>query len=91
MRRIILLIAAAALMAAMMTVMSAPAFAAPLGVSTDPADYVPDISIQSGQEGDPVWGYFRLSDGCVDFFGAIDVPGHTSDTSDEFQGPVCLF
>ena len=91
MRRIILLIAAAALMAAMMTVMSAPAFAAPPGFSTDPADYVPDISIQSGQEGDPVWGYFSLSDGCVDFFGAVDVPGHTSDTSDEFQGPVCLF
>jgi hypothetical protein len=24
-------------------------------------------------------------------FGALDVPGHTSDTSNEFQGPVCLF
>ena len=90
MRRIILLIAAA-LMAVMMMVMSAPAIATPLGVSTDPADSVPDISIQSGQEGDPVWGYFSLSDGCVDFFGAIDVPGHSSDTSNEFQGPACLF
>jgi len=90
MRRIILMITAAALMATMMTVMSAPAFAAPLGVSTDPIDYVPEFSVRSGQEGDPVWGYFSLSDGCVDFFGAIDVPGHSSDTSDEFQGPVCL-
>jgi len=91
MRRIILLITAAALMAAMLTVLSVPALAAPPEVSTDPVGYVPDISIQSGQEGDPVWGYFSLSDGCVDFFGAVDVPGHTSDTSNEFQGPVCLF
>ena len=91
MRRIIMSVTVALVMAAMLTVMSASAFAAPPGVSTDPVDYVPDISIQSGQEGDPVWGYFSLSDGCVDFFGAIDVPGHTSDTSNEFQGPVCLF
>jgi hypothetical protein len=90
MRRIILLITAA-LMAATMTVLSAPAFAAPLGVSTDHVDYVADISIQLGQEGDQVWGYFSLSDGCVDFFGAIDVPAHSSDTSNEFQGPACLF
>lgn len=90
MRRIFLVLTAAALMVVMITVMSAPAFAAPLGASIDPTDYVPDISIQSGQEGDPVWGYFSLSGGCVDFFGAIDVPGHTSDTSNEFQGPVCL-
>ncbi len=91
MRRILLVSMAAALMAVMITVMSVPAFAAPLGGSVDPVDYVPDISIQSGQEGNPVWGYFSLSGGCVDFFGAIDVPGHRSDTSNEFQGPVCLF
>ncbi len=29
---------------------------------------------------------------CADSsFGAIDVPGHASDTSNEFRGPVCSF
>jgi hypothetical protein len=85
MRRIISVFTIVALMAAMMVVMPVPAFA-----QTDGEEFVPDISVQSGQPGDPVWGYFTLSDGCVDFFGALDVPGHTSDTSNEFQGPVCL-
>ncbi len=52
--------------------------------------FLPDVYVRTGQPGDPVRGYFTLSDGCVDFFGALDVPGHTSDTSNEFQGPVCL-
>ncbi len=85
MRRSISVLAALAIMTAMMVVTAVPAFA-----QTGGEEFVPDIAVQSGQLGDPVWGYFTLSDGCVDFFGAIDVPGHTSDTSNEFQGPVCL-
>ena len=73
-----------AVMAVMVLVMAVPAFA------HTGEEFLPDISVQSGQPGDPVWGYFTISDGCVDFFGALDVPGHTSDTSNEFQGPVCL-
>ena len=86
MKRIISFLAVMAAVAAMVAAMAIPAFA------QTGEEFSPDISVRSGQPGDPVWGYFTLSsDGCVDFFGAIDVPGHTSDTSDEFQGPVCLF
>ena len=91
MRRIILLITAATLMAAMLTVVSVPAFAAPPAFSTDPVDYVTDISIQWAQEVYTVWCSFNLSYACVDFIRAVDLPSHTSDTSDEFQAPVWLF
>jgi hypothetical protein len=67
------------------------AMAMPALAQTGEEEFSPDISVRSGQPGDPVWGYFTLSDGCADFFGAIDVPGHTSDTSDDFRGPVCFF
>ena len=85
MKRIISFLAVMAAVAAMVAAMAMPAFAQP------GEEFVPDISVQSGQPGDPVWGYLTISDGCVDFFGALDVPGHTSDSSNEFQGPVCLF
>ena len=88
MRRRVSVLSAAALMAATIAATAVPAFAQTAG---EEASFLPDISVQSGQPGDPAWGYFTLSDGCVDFFGALDVPGHTSDTSNEFQGPVCLF
>ncbi len=87
MRRMVSVLSAAAIVAATTVATAVPAFAQ----TTPGEEFVPDISVQSGQPGDPVWGYFTLSDGCVDFFGALDVPGHTSDTSNEFQGPVCLF
>ncbi len=85
MKRIIPVLAVMAVVAAMAAAMATPAFAQP------GEEVSPDISVRSGQPGDPVWGYLTVSDGCVDFFGALDVPGHTSDTSNEFQGPVCLF
>ena len=85
MKRIISFLAVMAAVAAMVAAMAMPAFAQP------GEEFVPDISVRSGQPGDPVWGYLTVSDGCVDFFGALDVPGHTSDSSNEFQGPVCLF
>ncbi len=85
MRRIFSVLTVVALMAVMMVIMAVPAAA-----QTGGEEFLPNISVQSGQAGDPVWGYFTLSNGCVDFFGALDVPGHTSDTSNEFQGPVCL-
>ena len=90
MRRMVSVLSAAALMAAATAATAVPAFAQTAG--EEAAFFVPDISVRSGQPGDPVWGYFTLSsDGCVDFFGALDVPGHTSDSSNEFRGPVCLF
>ena len=89
MRRMVSVLSAAALMAAATAATAIPALAQTAG--EEASFFVPDISVRSGQPGDPVWGHFTLSDGCVDFFGAIDVPGHTSDTSNEFQGPVCLF
>ncbi len=85
MRRIVSVLSAAALVAAMTVATAVPAFAQPTG-----EEFVPDISVRVAGPGAPVWGHFTLSDGCVDFFGAIDVPGHTSDSSNEFQGPVCL-
>jgi hypothetical protein len=78
-------LSAAAILAATTVATAVPAFA------QTGEEASPDISVRSGQPGDPVWGYFTLSDGCADFFGAIDVPGHASDTSDDFQGPVCFF
>ncbi len=86
MRRMVSVLSAAALVAAITVATAVPAFAQTTGGDA----FSPDISVQVGQAGDPVWGYFTLSDGCVDFFGALDVPGHTSDSSNEFQGPVCL-
>jgi hypothetical protein len=79
-------LSAAAVLTATTVATAVPAFA-----QSPDEEFVPDISVQSGQPGDPVWGYLTVSDGCVDFFGALDVPGHTSDSSNEFQGPVCLF
>ena len=88
MRRMVSVLSAVAIVAATTVATAVPAFAqTPTGVE----EFLPDISVRSGQPGDPVWGYLTISDGCVDFFGALDVPGHTSDTSDDFQGPVCLF
>ncbi|MDP8899620.1 MAG: hypothetical protein M3N33_00410 [Actinomycetota bacterium] len=87
MRRMVSVLSAAALVAATTVATAVPAFAQTTGAE----EFLPDISVRSGQPGDPVWGYLTISDGCVDFFGAIDVPGHASDTSDDFQGPVCLF
>ena len=72
----------ALVMVAMMVTTAIPAFAAPWDFS---------VSVPQEQTGGYVSGYLTVSDGCVDFFGALDVPGHTSDTSNEFQGPVCLF
>ncbi len=89
MRRMVSVLSAAALMAAATAATAVPAFAQTPGEEEE-EEFVPDISVRSGQPGDPVWGYLTISDGCVDFFGALDVPGHTSDTSNEFQGPVCL-
>jgi hypothetical protein len=86
MRRLVSVLSAAAVLTAATVATAVPAFA-----QTPGGEFVPDISVQSGQPGDPVWGYLTISDGCVDFFGALDVPGHTSDSSNEFQGPVCLF
>ena len=86
MRRLVSILSAAAVLTATMVATAVPAFAQIPG-----EEFVPDISVRSGQPGDPVWGYFTLSDGCADFFGAVDVPGHTSDTSDDFRGPVCFF
>jgi hypothetical protein len=88
MKRIISFLAVMAAVAAMVAAMAIPAFAQP---GEEEEEFSPDISVRSGQPGDPVWGYFTLSDGCADFFGAVDVPGHTSDTSDDFRGPVCFF
>jgi hypothetical protein len=85
MKRFISVFAVMAVVAAMVAAMAMPAFA-----QTGEEEFSPDISVRSGQPGDPVWGYFTLSDGCADFFGAIDVPGHASDTSDDFRGPVCF-
>ncbi len=82
MRRILLVISAAAVMVALTLATALPAFAAPWDFS---------VSVSPEQTGGSVSGYLTVSDGCVDFFGAIAVPGHTSDTSNEFQGPVCLF
>jgi hypothetical protein len=82
-KRIISVVAAMAMVAA--TAM--PAFAQ----TGEEEESSPDVSVRSGQPGDPVWGYFVLSDGCAEFFGAVDVPGHASDTSDDFRGPVCFF
>ena len=82
MRRILLVLSTAALMMALIVATAMPAFAAPWDFS---------ISVPQEQTGGYVSGYLTVSDGCVDFFGALDVPGHTSDTSNEFQGPVCLF
>ena len=79
MRRIVAVLTAAAIMVAMMLTTATPAFAAPW-----------DFSATVGEPGDPVSGYLTVSGGCVDFYGAIDVPGHQSDTSNEFSGPVCL-
>ena len=86
MRRLVSVLSAAAVLTATTVATAVPAFA-----QTPGEEFVPDISVRSGQPGDPVWGYLTVSDGCVDFFGALDVPGHTSDSSNEFQGPVCLF
>jgi hypothetical protein len=86
MRRLVSILSAAAVLTATMVATAVPAFA-----QIPSEEFVPDISVRSGQPGDPVWGYLTVSDGCVDFFGALDVPGHTSDSSNEFQGPVCLF
>jgi hypothetical protein len=86
MRRLVSVLSAAAVLTATIAATAVPAFA-----QTPGEEFVPDIEVRSGQPGDPVWGYLTVSDGCVDFFGALDVPGHTSDTSNEFQGPVCLF
>ena len=88
MRRMVSVLSAAAIVAATAVATAVPAFAQNAGVEEA---FLPDISVRSGQPGEPVWGYLTISDGCVDFFGAIDVPGRTSDTSDDFQGPVCLF
>ncbi len=87
MRRLVSVLSAAAVLTATTVATAVPAFAQTPGAE----EFVPDISVRSGQPGDPVWGYLTISDGCVDFFGALDVPGHTSDSSNEFQGPVCLF
>ena len=86
MRRLVSVLSAAAVLTATTVATAVPAFAQSPG-----EEFVADISVRSGQPGDPVWGYLTISDGCVDFFGALDVPGHTSDSSNEFQGPVCLF
>ncbi len=88
MRRPVSVLSAAAVLTATTVATAVPAFAQTPG---EEEEFVPDISVRSGQPGDPVWGYLTVSDGCVDFFGALDVPGHTSDSSNEFQGPVCLF
>jgi hypothetical protein len=88
MRRLVSVLSAAAVLTATTVATAVPAFAQTPG---EEEEFVPDISVRSGQPGDPVWGYLTVSDGCVDFFGALDVPGHTSDSSNEFQGPVCLF
>ena len=82
MRRILLVLSAAALMVALTLATAIPAFASPFDFS---------ISVAPEQTGGHLSGHLTVSDGCVNFFGAIDVPGHTSDTSNEFQGPVCLF
>ena len=87
MRRMLSVLSAAAVLTATTVATAVPAFAQTPGEE----EFVPDISVRSGQPGDPVWGYLTVSDGCVDFFGALDVPGHTSDSSNEFRGPVCLF
>ena len=88
MRRLVSVLSAATVLTATTVATAVPAFAQTPG---EEEEFVPDISVRSGQPGDPVWGYLTVSDGCVDFFGALDVPGHTSDSSNEFQGPVCLF
>ena len=87
MKRIISFLAVIAAVAGMVAAMAMPAFAQ----TGEGEEFSPDISLRSGQPGDPGWGYYTLSDGCADFFGAIDVPGHASDTSDDFRGPVCFF
>ena len=89
MRRLVSVLSAAAVLTATTVATAVPAFAQTPGEEEE--EFAPDISVRSGQPGDPVWGYLTISDGCVDFFGALDVPGHTSDSSNEFQGPVCLF
>jgi hypothetical protein len=81
-KRILMVLMVALVMVAMMVTTGIPAFAAPWDFSA---------SVPQEQTGGYVSGYLTVSDGCVDFFGALDVPGHTSDTSNEFQGPVCLF
>ncbi len=47
--------------------------------------------VHVGHRGGPFFGHLSFSGGCVSGFGAIDVPGHTSNTSNEFPRPVCLF
>jgi hypothetical protein len=84
-RRMVSVLSVATILAATTVATAVPAFA------QTGEEVSPDISVRSGQPGDPVWGHFTLSDGCADFFGAIDVPGHASDTSDDFRGPVCFF
>lgn len=73
-------------MATMIAATAVPAFAYP-------GDFSFSFGLSEEQTGGVGSGSLELtvSDGCVDFFGAIDVPGHASDTSNEFQGPVCLF
>ncbi len=86
MRRMASVLLVAAVMAAMIAATAVPGLAYP-------GEFGFSLAVSEEQTGGVGSGSLELtiSDGCVDFFGAIDAPGHASDTSDDFQGPVCLF